>query len=116
MTAWFGVIFFWSVTSYRVPLTNDENDEVHMMQRRFSSIGTKDGRTFNNDLNDWQLCNSKVVSNLGGVGGVDVDEEGLETLGMLILAFERKMTFIVGTSLTTGRSNTVCWSGIHHKT
>ena len=26
------------------------------------------------------------------------------------------MTFVVGTSITTGRKNTVVWNGIHHKT
>jgi deltex-like protein len=34
---------------------------------------------------------------------------------MLVLAFERRHTFIVGTSVTTGRPNTVVWAGIHHK-
>ena len=44
------------------------------------------------------------------------NEEGIECLGLLILAFQRKLTFIVGTSLTTGKKNTVVWAGIHHKT
>lgn len=35
---------------------------------------------------------------------------------MLVKAFERKHTFIVGTSVTTGATDTVVWSGIHHKT
>ena len=34
---------------------------------------------------------------------------------MFIKAFERKLTFIIGTSVTTGKPNTVVWSGIHHK-
>ena len=42
--------------------------------------------------------------------------EGIECLGLLVVAFERKLPFLVGTSITTGRSNTVVWSGIHHKT
>ena len=42
--------------------------------------------------------------------------EGIECLGLLIVAFERKLPFLVGTSITTGQSNTVVWSGIHHKT
>ncbi len=37
-------------------------------------------------------------------------------LTLLIKAFERRHTFIVGTSVTTGQENTVVWSGIHHKT
>ena len=37
-------------------------------------------------------------------------------LTLLIKAFERRHSFIVGTSVTTGQENTVVWSGIHHKT
>ena len=44
------------------------------------------------------------------------DDKGIETLGLLILCFKRKLSFLVGTSLTTGEQNTVVWSGIHHKT
>ena len=35
---------------------------------------------------------------------------------MLKIAFDRKLTFVVGTSVTTGQKNTVVWNGIHHKT
>ena len=42
--------------------------------------------------------------------------EGIECLGLLILSFQRKLTFLVGTSITTGRTNCVVWAGIHHKT
>jgi len=35
---------------------------------------------------------------------------------MMVEAFKRRLTFIVGTSLTTGQKNTVVWAGIHHKT
>lgn len=34
----------------------------------------------------------------------------------MVEAFKRRLTFKVGTSLTTGQSNVVCWAGIHHKT
>jgi deltex len=30
--------------------------------------------------------------------------------------FRRKLTFIVGTSVTTGQKDCVVWAGIHHKT
>lgn len=42
--------------------------------------------------------------------------EGRHVLALLILAFERRLTFHVGTSVTTGQTNVVVWSGIHHKT
>ena len=44
------------------------------------------------------------------------NKEGREILAMLKIAFDRKLTFTVGTSTTTGQENTVVWNGIHHKT
>ena len=44
------------------------------------------------------------------------NKEGREVLALLKTAFDRKLTFTVGTSITTGRKNTVIWNGIHHKT
>jgi deltex-like protein len=44
------------------------------------------------------------------------NKEGREILGLLKIAFERKLTFTIGTSVTTGLQNTVVWNGIHHKT
>ena len=44
------------------------------------------------------------------------NDEGKEILRLLIIAFERKLTFTVGTSVTTGRINQIVWNGIHHKT
>ena len=44
------------------------------------------------------------------------NKEGIEILGMLKVAFDRKLTFVVGTSVTTGQKNVVVWNGIHHKT
>lgn len=42
--------------------------------------------------------------------------EGILIFHMLIDAFRRRFSFVVGDSLTTGRKNTVVWAGIHHKT
>ena len=44
------------------------------------------------------------------------NDEGKEILRLLIIAFERKLTFTIGTSVTTGRTNQIVWNGIHHKT
>jgi deltex-like protein len=43
-------------------------------------------------------------------------QEGREVLTLLLKAFERKLLFTVGTSVTTGATNVVVWNGIHHKT
>jgi deltex-like protein len=43
-------------------------------------------------------------------------KDGQFLLSMLAEAFRRKLTFKVGTSITTGQSNCVVWQGIHHKT
>ncbi|CAM9884632.1 unnamed protein product [Ectocarpus sp. 13 AM-2016] len=41
---------------------------------------------------------------------------GREVLALLRKSFDQRMTFTVGTSITTGRSNCVIWNGVHHKT
>ncbi|XP_034770133.2 probable E3 ubiquitin-protein ligase DTX3 [Acipenser ruthenus] len=42
--------------------------------------------------------------------------EGNKVLRLLQRAFQQRLVFTVGTSATTGRSNTVIWNDIHHKT
>ena len=42
--------------------------------------------------------------------------QGRALLARLVYAFQCGLTFRVGTSLTTGRSNQVVWASIHHKT
>ena len=37
-------------------------------------------------------------------------------LKLLRKAWDRKLTFTIGTSVTTGASNTLVWNEIHHKT
>ena len=44
------------------------------------------------------------------------NKEGKEILGLLKVCFDRKLTFTVGTSVTTGMTNTTVWNGVHHKT
>lgn len=43
-------------------------------------------------------------------------EEGCKLLKRLKFAFMHGLSFIVGTSATTGRTNQCTWSSIHHKT
>ncbi|XP_046351044.2 uncharacterized protein LOC124131659 [Haliotis rufescens] len=42
--------------------------------------------------------------------------EGRDVLRLLRKAFDRKLTFTVGRSTTTGQENVVTWNDIHHKT
>ncbi|XP_046558137.1 uncharacterized protein LOC124267270 [Haliotis rubra] len=42
--------------------------------------------------------------------------EGKKVLRLLIVAFDRRLTFTVGRSVTTGAENKVTWNDIHHKT
>jgi len=42
--------------------------------------------------------------------------EGREILALFFLAFERRLTFAVGFSVTRNQDNLVVWNGIHHKT
>ena len=40
---------------------------------------------------------------------------GLKVIKLMKVAWERRLVFSIGTSLTTGQQNTVIWT-IHHKT
>lgn len=40
----------------------------------------------------------------------------MKVLKLLKLAWMRKLTFTIGTSVTTGEPDTVVWNEIHHKT
>ncbi|XP_072026435.1 probable E3 ubiquitin-protein ligase DTX3 [Amphiura filiformis] len=42
--------------------------------------------------------------------------EGQKVLRLLKQAFDAKLTFTIGTSVTSGARNTVTWNDIHHKT
>ena len=44
------------------------------------------------------------------------NQKGNEVLKMLITAFRHRLTFTVGTSLSTGQDDCIVWNGIHHKT
>ena len=40
----------------------------------------------------------------------------MQVLKLLRKAWDRKLTFTIGTSVTTGAANTIVWNEIHHKT
>jgi len=44
------------------------------------------------------------------------NQEGREILALFRTAFERKLLFTIGTSVTTGLSNQTIWNGVHQKT
>ena len=44
------------------------------------------------------------------------NNEGREVLQLLNRAFNARLVFTVGTSITTGLSNQITWNDIHHKT
>jgi deltex-like protein len=52
----------------------------------------------------------------GAVRTAYVPSDGQDLIKRLKYAFKHGLTFTVGTSLTTGRKNTVTWASIHHKT
>ncbi|KAG0585421.1 hypothetical protein M758_2G010100 [Ceratodon purpureus] len=43
-------------------------------------------------------------------------KEGEDVLSLLKTAWDRRLLFSVGTSITTGQRDVVTWSGVHHKT
>ncbi|XP_074836002.1 putative E3 ubiquitin-protein ligase DTX3 isoform X2 [Carettochelys insculpta] len=42
--------------------------------------------------------------------------EGNKVLALFRKAFDQRLTFTIGTSMTTGRANVITWNDIHHKT
>lgn len=44
------------------------------------------------------------------------NQEGNEVLNLLRMAWDQKLLFTVGQSLTTGMDNSIIWNDIHHKT
>jgi len=44
------------------------------------------------------------------------NQDGREILALFRIAFERKLLFTIGTSITTGKSNQTIWNGVHQKT
>jgi deltex-like protein len=65
---------------------------------------------------EYYFPDSKNYTGTTRVAYLPDNSDGREILGLLKVAFDRKLTFTVGTSVTTGISNTVVWNGIHHKT
>ncbi|XP_012605404.2 E3 ubiquitin-protein ligase DTX4 isoform X1 [Microcebus murinus] len=43
-------------------------------------------------------------------------EKGRKVLKLLLVAWDRRLIFAIGTSSTTGESDTVIWNEVHHKT
>ena len=65
---------------------------------------------------DYDFPSGKGYSGTYRTAFLPNNEEGKEVLGLLKVCFDRKLTFTVGTSVTTGRTNTTVWNGVHHKT
>lgn len=78
----------------------------------------------NNSVGSWQIHYS-VQGGSNEKGSFSGDSrsaylpsnaEGDEVLALFQQAFERRLTFQVGFSVTRNTDNLVCWNGIHHKT
>jgi len=44
------------------------------------------------------------------------NENGNKVVSLLRIAFDRKLVFTIGRSITSGQENVITWNGIHHKT
>ena len=63
-----------------------------------------------------KLYNGQYYSGTSRRSYLPNNKEGRIILALLKIAFDRKLTFVVGTSVTTGQKYNVVWNGIHHKT
>ena len=43
-------------------------------------------------------------------------DKGNDVVDLIKLAFQRRLVFTIGTSVTTGHKNVLVWNDIHHKT
>ena len=64
----------------------------------------------------WGTINGRKYFGTNRICYLPNNKKGREILGMLKIAFDRKLTFVVGTCITTVQKNTGAWNGIHHKT
>ena len=62
------------------------------------------------------IRNGKNFPGTSRTGYLPDTAEGREVLKLLQECFNRKLTFTVGRSVTTGLDNQIVWNGIHHKT
>lgn len=44
------------------------------------------------------------------------NEDGRKVCNLLKMAFDRKLVFTIGRSVTTGQDHVIVWNGVHHKT
>jgi hypothetical protein len=64
----------------------------------------------------YEFKNGKNYTGTYRVGYLPHNKEGIELLGLFKVGFDRKLLFTIGTSVTTGATNTTIWNGIHFKT
>ena len=62
------------------------------------------------------MRNGNHFSGTSRTGYLPDTPEGQKVLKLLRTAFDRKLVFTVGRSVTTGMDNVIVWNGIHHKT
>ncbi|EAS07476.1 BAL-associated protein (macronuclear) [Tetrahymena thermophila SB210] len=60
--------------------------------------------------------NGKYVPSTWRTAYLPDNDEGREVRDLLKIAFDRKLIFTIGRSVTTGLDNQIVWNGIHHKT
>lgn len=74
---------------------------------------------FNNGVQDQTHPNPGKPFNARGFPRTALlpdNEKGERVLQMLITAFQRRLTFTIGRSVSRGEDDCVTWNGIHHKT
>lgn len=65
---------------------------------------------------NYDFPNGKNYTGTGRTAYLPDNKEGREVLALFKIAFDRKLLFTVGTSVTTGATNTTVWNGVHQKT
>lgn len=83
------------------------------IEKSYKCDGYKNNNTI---VIQYDFPNGRSYEGTGRTGYLPDNKEGKEILALFKVAFERRILFTIGTSVTTGKNNQTVWNGIHHKT
>ncbi len=83
------------------------------IEKKHKCDGYKQNNTY---IIEYSFPNGKNYEGTSRTAYLPDNREGKEILALLRVAFERRLLFTIGTSVTTGKTNQTIWNGIHQKT
>jgi deltex-like protein len=93
-----------------------EGQMTHHVDKNLKCNGYPPGTIVINYRFNNGVRNGKPYSGTSRTAYLPNNDDGREVFELLREAFNRRLVFTVGRSVTTGLDNQVVWNGIHHKT